>query len=319
MEPIILCGPTAKHFDFGQCGEVNCERFPSGESFCQIKENIRGKDTFIVQSICAPANNSLMDLLIMGDAARRASAGRLTGVLPFLGYMRADRKDKPRVPISAKLVIDMIECAGFDRIITMDVHTLQAQGFTNIPFDHLFSYPLIATYLRNQKSGKKTVFVSPDIGAIKRAQAYATAFGVGMAIVNKKRLSPDEVSAESLIGDVKDADVILTDDLTESCNTLIEAAKICRKYGAKSVKIAVTHYCVYQQGFYNLACAMNAGIIDECITTNTVNYVPEITCESEKQAIKKITILKVDDLFLKAINATNKNESITDLFEVKGF
>lgn len=320
----ILCGPTAKHFGGinENAAHVDFQRFPSGESYCQIKDNIRGRDTFVVQSICSPANDSLMDLLVLGDAARRASAGRLTAVIPYMGYMRQDRKDKPRVPISAKLIIDMIECAGYDRIMTMDVHTLQAQGFTNIPFDHLFSYPIMAQSVRTMRqhwpgmSEGPLVFLSPDTGAIKRAQAYAEAFGCGFGIVNKKRLSPHQVKASSLIGDVQGAQVVITDDLTESCSTLISAAKIAREHGAIGITVAVTHPCLTEQGIDNLRHAFDEKIIDRFITTNTINSARLVYLQA---AGYPILIESCDSFLLKAIVRTHRNESITEMFKVQGF
>ncbi len=326
MEPVVVIGPSARHLWKQWEGQKNeepiqsiptlCDRFSGGESYCQLQENVRGKDVYVVQSICAPANETLMDLLVIADAARRASAGRLTAVLPYMGYMRQDRKDKPRVPISAKLVVDMIECAGFERIITMDVHTLQAQGFTNIPFDHLFGFREIGSYIQARQKDdlnfwSPDVFVSPDIGATKRAQAYAEKFGVDFAIVNKKR-SATNVKALSLIGDVKDKNVVIVDDLTETCNTLMEGARICWSHGAKSVRVAVTHCCLNQKGYANLNIALRDGLFSEFVTTNTVNAFQAVIDP-------KITVLPVTNLLVNVIRRTNENKSITELFDVKGF
>lgn len=318
MKKRIFYGSGAQHLKGNGGGEIQLEVFPSGERFCKFTNNIRGDDVFLVQSLFTPVNDNLMELLVMADAARRASARRITFVMPYMGYQRQDRKTSPREPISAKLTIDMMQCAGANRLMTIDAHNLAAQGFTNLPFDHLFGSQLFAEHFKSLNELENTVFVSPDIGAIKRAQVYADTFGVGFAIVNKKRLSPTEVKANSLIGDVEGKDVIIVDDLTESCNTLIAAGEICRKNGAKTIRVAVTHNCLHDEGFYNLARAMGAGVIDEFITTNTVCEQFETTCEAEKRTLKQMVILDVSPLLLTAIDRTHKNESITELFQVKG-
>jgi len=315
--PVVLYGPTARHIlSLGETIPVDFQRFPGGESYCQIRENIRGRDVFALQSICAPANDSLMDLLVLGDAARRASAGRLTAVIPYMGYMRQDRKDKPRVPISAKLVVDMLECAGFQRIITIDVHTLQAQGFTNVPFDHLFGFPLLTRAITRAVPDSPLVFLSPDIGGVKRIQAYAGAFGADFAIVNKKRLDANSVQACSIIGDVDGLDVVVVDDLTESCNTLISAATIARQHGAKSVSAVVTHACLHQRGLANLRQAFDNGTINFFITTNTVHSpgLEQLMGEGHPVVIEDCSQFLWD-----VINRTSEGRSLTELFDLEGF
>ena len=197
--------------------------FPDGETYVKIEENIRGRDVFIIQPTCPPTNQHLMELLIMVDAARRASADRITAVIPFFGYARQDRKDQPRVPITAKLVANLLHAAGVSRVLTMDLHAQQVQGFFDIPVDHLYSMPVLIKYMRTRLT-RKTVVVSPDVGGLKMASAYSQALGVNLAIVAKQRKSATETKALYVIGDVEGCDVLLVDDLTETAGTLTSAA-----------------------------------------------------------------------------------------------
>ena len=213
-------------------GKITHKSFASGELYCQFKENIRGSDVFLIQPISFPANDNLMQLLLMCDAARRASAGRITAVVSYLGYGRQDRKDKSRVPISAKLVMDLIAAAGFDRVVTMDLHSAQVGGFTNLPFDHLSFKPSLISAIK-EHSVEIDCIVAPDIGAVKRSQEYAEALKKDMAIIAKKRLSDTEVEVKNFIGDVKGKRVLMVDDLTESAGTLTEAAKACKEEGVE--------------------------------------------------------------------------------------
>src|SRR5947207_15255684 len=221
-------------------GQATISSFPDGETYVRIEENIRGHDVFIIQPTCPPTNQHLMELLIMVDAARRASADRITAVIPFFGYARQDRKDQPRVPITAKLVANLLDAAGVNRVLTMDLHAQQVQGFFDIPVDHLYSLPVLIKYLRKRLT-RKTVVVSPDLGGLKMASAYADALGAGLAIVAKERKSPSETEALYLIGDVKDCDVLLVDDLTETAGTLTSATSILKKHDALEVYAGVPH------------------------------------------------------------------------------
>src|SRR5437667_1244271 len=215
-------------------GEATVTSFPDGETFVKINENVRGRDVFIVQPTCPPTNQNLMELLIMVDAARRASADRITAVIPFFGYARQDRKDQPRVPITAKLIANLLTAAGVNRVLTMDLHAQQVQGFFDIPVDHLYSMPVLIKYLRQQLTGK-TVVVSPDLGGLKMASADAEALGANLAIVAKERKSATETEALYLIGDVENSDVLLVDDLTETAGTLTSAAELLKKRGAQKI------------------------------------------------------------------------------------
>src|ERR1700739_339166 len=199
-------------------GRATISSFPDGETYVKIEENIRGRDVFIVQPTSPPTNQHLMELLIMVDAARRASADRITAVIPFFGYARQDRKDQPRVPITAKLVANLLNAAGVSRVLTMDLHAQQVQGFFDIPVDHLYSMPVLIKYLR-QRLTRPTVVVSPDVGGLKMASAYSQALGTSLAIVSKQRKSATDTEALYLIGDVEGCDVLLVDDLTETAGT----------------------------------------------------------------------------------------------------
>ena len=241
-------------------GSIYHHKFPSGEWYCQLKENVRGDDVFLLQAICEPANDNLMQTLIMADACRRASAARITAVLPMFGYQRQDRKDKPRVPISAKLVANLLVASGVNRILTMDLHAQQIQGFFDIPVDHLYFQPSLMKALEGMDI---QVVVAPDTGGIKKAVDFSTKAKLGFAFVVKQRNSDTEVEAVQFIGDVKGKNVLLLDDLTESVGTLYAAAQECRKNGAAKVYAAVTHGCLTQVGIQKLNDAVCLGLIDK--------------------------------------------------------
>ena len=286
-------------------GEATVTSFPDGESFVKINENIRGADVFIVQSTCPPSNHHLMELLIMIDAARRASAQRITAVMPFYGYARQDRKDQPRVPITAKLVANLLVAAGANRVLTMDLHSQQIQGFFDIPVDHLYASPVFFDYLAKTRKGNLVVF-SPDVGGMKMAAAYADMLGAGLGLVAKKRMSATTVEAINVVGEVNGCDVLLVDDITETAGTLIAAAKILRDSGAISVRAAVSH-CILNEMAYE---RLKTGLIDELITTNSIPNDPRGL---------PITALSIASLLGDAIVRINSNESITSLFKIKGF
>lgn len=287
---------------------VNC--FPDGETFVQINENIRGRDVFIVQPSCGPANHHIMELLIMIDAARRASASRITAVLPFFGYARQDRKDRPRVPITSKLVANLLVAAGAQRVMAMDLHAQQIQGFFDIPMDHLYASPVFTDYLkklRDETEHNDFVVYSPDVGGMKMAAAYAKILKCPLGFVAKRRTSATEVEAFNLVGDVEGKDILLIDDMTETAGTLTAAAKLLKENGARTVRAAVTHGVLNELGYERL----QEGVLDELITTNS-------TPVKMREGIP-ITVLSVADLLAKAIMSINRNESVSSLFEVKGF
>jgi len=221
-------------------GQATISAFPDTETYVRIEENIRGHDVFIIQPTCPPTNQHLMELLIMVDAARRASADRITAVIPFFGYARQDRKDQPRVPITAKLVANLLAASGVNRVLTMDLHAQQVPGFFDIPVDHLYSLPVLIKYLRQRLTGK-TVVVSPDLGGLKMASAYAQALSANLAIVAKERRSATQTEALYLIGEVEDRNVLLVDDLTETAGTLTSAAELLKKRGALRIYAGVSH------------------------------------------------------------------------------
>ena len=228
-------------------GKCDIKPFPDGETFLKIEENVRGEEVFIIQPTSPPTNHNLMELFIMIDALRRASAKRITAVLPFYGYARQDRKDQPRVPITAKLVANLLVAAGANRILTIDLHAQQIQGFFDIPVDHLYAAPVMYDYLR-KKNLKDLVVVSPDVGGLKMAHAYAQTLEAGLAIVAKRRKSATDVEAMAVIGDIKGKNILLVDDLTETAGTLTQAAALLKKKGAKQILACVSHAILSETG-----------------------------------------------------------------------
>lgn len=279
--------------------------FPNGETFVKIDENVRGTDVFVIQSTSQPANQHLMEMFIMIDALRRASASRITAVLPFYGYARQDRKDQPRVPITAKLVANLLVAAGVNRVLTMDLHAQQIQGFFDIPVDHLYAAPVLLEYISRQQT-PNLVVVSPDLGGLKMAAAYSQTLGAELAIVAKRRKSPTETEAISVIGDIDGKNVLLVDDLTETAGTLVNAAHLLKQRGACRIQACVSHALINDLGIDRL----RKSEIDELITTDSVIR-PSI------EGVK-ITTLSVAGLLGEAIKRIYTNSSVTSLFEFKG-
>lgn len=288
-----------------ELGKCTVSAFPDGETFVKIEENVRGEDVFLVQSTSPPTNHHLMEMFIMIDALRRASASRITAVLPFYGYARQDRKDQPRVPITAKLVANLIVAAGANRVLTMDLHAQQIQGFFDIPVDHLYAAPVMYEYLRTKKF-KNLVVVSPDVGGLKMAHAYSEVLQAGLAIVAKRRRSPTEIESMTVIGDIKGKTVLMVDDLTETAGTLVTAGALLRSKGAKELVACVSHAILNDLGIQRL----RKSNIDELITTDTVLR-PAIDGVN-------ITTLTVAGLLGEAIKRIHNNSSVTSLFEFKG-
>jgi ribose-phosphate pyrophosphokinase len=286
-------------------GKATIHPFPDGETFVKIEENVRGEDVFIIQPTSPPTNHNLMELFIMIDAVRRASAKRITAVLPFYGYARQDRKDQPRVPITAKLVANLIVAAGANRILTVDLHAQQIQGFFDIPVDHLYAAPVIYPYLRKQHL-PDLVVVSPDVGGLKMAHAYSQTLEAGLAIVAKQRKSATEVESVAVIGEIRGKNCLLVDDLTETAGTLTKAAEVVKRKGAKRILACVSHAILNDLGIERL----RKSVIDELITTDTVLR-PAI-------AGVKITTLSVAGLLGEAIQRIHTNSSVNSLFEFKG-
>ncbi len=288
-----------------ELGKCDVTRFPDGETFVKILENVRGQDAFIVQSTSPPTNHHLMELFIMMDALRRASASRITAVLPFYGYARQDRKDQPRVPITAKLVANLLVAAGANRVLTMDLHAQQIQGFFDIPVDHLYAAPVMYQYLKQMQMGDLVV-VSPDVGGLKMAYAYSQVLSAGLAIVAKRRKSATEVESLTVIGEIRGKNVLMVDDLTETAGTLTTAATLLKRKGAKRILACVSHVLLNDLGIERL----RKSPIDELITTDTVLR-PVIDGV-------KITTLSVAGLLGEAIKRIHTNSSVTSLFEFKG-
>jgi ribose-phosphate pyrophosphokinase len=246
----------------------------------------------------------------MADAARRASAGKITAVIPYFGYARQDRKDKSRVPISAKLVMDLVAAAGFDRVVTMDLHAAQVGGFTNLPFDHLSFKPSLIAAIKEHNLDIDVV-VSPDIGAVKRSTEYADSLKKDLAIIAKKRLTDVSVEVKHFIGDVNNKKILIVDDLTESVGTLLEAAKACKEQGAKEINVAVTHGCFSESGIKKLKEGVSSGIFTRFFHSNTVANTFEETGMSNS-----IISVDVSPVFATAIKRIHNNESVSELFEV---
>ena len=285
---------------------VVCGRFPEGEIQVQICDNIRGKDVFIVQSTSPPSNDHLMELLILIDAAKRASAKRVTAVLPFFGYARQDRKDRPRVPITAKLVANLLTKAGADRILTMDLHSGQIQGFFDIPVDHLYSISTMGDYLR-KKALKNLVVVSPDIGVTRMARAYSKLLESSLAIVDKRRESATQIQVMNIIGSVEGRNVVIVDDLVSTGGSLVEAVKALKDAGALDIYAVIVHPILAGPAVERIAQSP----IKELIVSNSIPLPPE-------KKIEKITQISVASLLAEAIFRIHRNESVSSLFSQVG-
>ncbi len=287
-----------------ELADATVSSFPDGESFVKINENIRGRDVFIVQPTCPPTNQNLMELLIMVDAARRASADRITAVIPFFGYARQDRKDQPRVPITAKLVANLLVAAGVNRVLTMDLHAQQLQGFFDIPVDHLYALPVMMEYWQSIGLGD-LVIVSPDVGGVKMASAYAQKLGAGLAIVVKRRKSATETEAVTVIGEVEGKNVIIVDDITETAGTLTGAAKILRAHGAMNIYAGVSHTVLTDLAVERL----KSSEIKELITTDST----PVGANSDA----RVKVLSVAKLLGEGIRRIHDDESVSSLFDIK--
>ncbi len=283
--------------------DVDITRFPDGEIFVKLMDNVRGDDLFIVQSVAVKPNDYLMELLIMIDAAKRASANRITAVLPYYGYARQDRKDQPRVPITAKLVANLLVAAGASRVLCLDLHAQQIQGFFDIPVDHLYASPVIVKYLRTLELDNLVV-VSPDAGGLKMADAYSKMLNAGIAVVGKQRKSATDVEANHLVGDVEGCNTLLVDDMTSTAGTLSAAAGLLKKAGAKSIRAAVSHSLLTGKGIERL----KESPIDELVTTDSV---PQRKWEGFD-----VTVLSVADTLAEAICRIHNDQSVSSLFKI---
>lgn len=296
-----LAERIAQHLEL-PLGKVTVSTFPDGESFVRYEENIRGNDLFIIQPTCPPTNQNVMELLIMIDAARRASAFRITAVMPFFGYARQDRKDQPRVPITAKLIANLLVAAGANRVLTMDLHAQQIQGFFDIPVDHLYAAPVFYKYLK-AKNLDNLVVVSPDVGGMKMASAYSQMLGSELAIVAKRRVSPTETKPLYVVGEVKDKNVLIVDDITETAGTLTSAAKVLKDAGAREIYAGISHAVLNSLAEERLKNSP----ITELITTNTTPV--------KKLDGVPMTILCTAQILAEAIKRIHNGESVSSLFK----
>ena len=297
-----LSRKIAESIDYPLCS-VNISDFPEGETFVQILEDVRGRDVFIIQPTIPDPNRSLMELLILIDAARRSSAGRITAVIPCYGYARQDKKDQPRVPITAKLVANLLTAAGANRILTIDLHAGQIQGFFDIPADNLYAYPVLSEYLHTLKL-KNGVVCSPDVGSIKIASSFARRLNLTLATVDKTRMSDYEVKATKVIGDVKGKDVVLVDDLVSTAGSLTEAARLVLKEGAKNIYACATHGILAGPAIERL----KESPIKQLIITDTVQY-------DTSKADFDIQVISIAGLLGQAITRIHRNQSISSLFD----
>ncbi len=298
-----LAKKICKHLNF-PISDVLVSRFSDGEVRVKIKENIRGKDVFIVQPTCPPVNDNLMELLILIDAARRASAKRITAVLPYYGYARQDRKDQPRVPITAKLIANLITSAGADRVLTMDLHASQIQGFFDIPVDHLYAINVLCTHIQ-EKNLQDLVVLSPDVGGTKMARAYAKRLNAGLAIIDKRRISSEKIEVMHVLGDVKDKTIVIVDDIVATAGSLVESVVTLKKnHGVKEVYAAITHGILSGPAITRIRECPD---LKELIISDSVSLL-------DSKKLPNIQVASAASLFAEAIQRIHDEESISCLF-----
>jgi ribose-phosphate pyrophosphokinase len=284
-------------------GDATVASFSDGEIRVRIEQNVRGADIFVVQSSCDPVNDSLMELLIMIDALKRSSANRITAVIPYFGYARQDRKDQPRVPISAKLIADLISTAGTDRVLTMDLHAGQIQGFFNVPVDHLYALPVLLDYITKKKVSD-LVIVSPDAGGVERARAFAKRLQANLAIIDKRREGPNQAHVMNIIGDVQGKSALLLDDMIDTAGTIVQGAQACADKGARQVWAACTHAVLSGPALERL----QQSCLTQIVVTNT------IPLKGKDQICTKLHQLSVASLLGEAIRRIHEDESVSSLF-----
>ena len=287
-----------------ELGDASVDKFSDGEIRVKINENVRGHDVFVIQSTSCPSNDYLMELLILIDALKRASAQRITAVLPYFGYARQDRKDQPRVPITAKLVANVLTVAGADRVLTIDLHAGQIQGFFDIPLDHLYAFTIFADYIRELELDKNLVIVSPDVGGIKTARAYAKKMGCDLAIVDKRRIDDKQAEAMHIMGDVEGKNVVIIDDMVATAGSLVEAVAALKKAGALEVYASITHPVLCGPAIERLKKSQ----IKELVVTDTIPIPKE-------NMIPRIKVLSVAALLGEAIMRIHNEKSISVLFD----
>jgi ribose-phosphate pyrophosphokinase len=280
-------------------------RFANGEIFCEIEKHVRGADVFVIQSTCGPVNDNLMELLIMIDALKRASATSITAVMPFYGYARQDRKSAPRTPISAKLVADLLTVAGATRVVTMDLHAGQIQGFFNIPFDNIYASPVILNYIRKEIFSENSIFISPDAGGVERVRFFAKKLNTDIAMIDKRRTVKNIAEAMNVIGNVNGKECIIIDDMIDTAGTLVEACKALRANGATKIYACATHPVFSPPAIKRITeCAE----LDRVIVSDTIPL-----CEDALKC-PKIVLLSTAEILAKAIHRTFNNDSVSSLF-----
>jgi len=284
-------------------GGAKIDRFPDGEKVIRVEDDVRGRDCFVVQSTCEPVDEHLVELLIYLDCLRRASARRITAVIPYFGYARQDRKDEGRVPITAKLVANIITTAGADRVLAIDLHAHQLQGFFDIPVDHLAGELVLSKYFRDMKIERLTV-ISPDVGNMKTASRYASSLGGELAIVHKKRLSGSKVNAQEIIGEVRGRNILMCDDIIATAGTVCSAAALVKKRGAEKIYVGATHGVLAAQAVGRL----NEAPIDQVVVTDT------IPLNERSKGISRIQVLSVAAMLGEAVKRIHRNESVSNLF-----
>jgi ribose-phosphate pyrophosphokinase len=284
-------------------GEATVSSFSDGEIRVRIEENVRGADVFLIQSFCEPINTTIMELLIMTDALKRSSASRITAVIPYFGYARQDRKDQPRVPITAKLMADLITTAGANRVLTMDLHAGQIQGFFNIPVDHLYATPVLLDYIQDV-AGSGLVVVSPDAGGVERARAFAKRLQASLAIIDKRREGPNQAQVMNIIGDVEGRNALLLDDMIDTAGTIVQGAQACIDKGARSVWAACSHPVLSGPALERL----QKSSLTEVVVTNT------IPLNGKETQCPKLRVLSVAPLLGEAISRIHDEESVSSLF-----
>lgn len=297
---IDLASDIANHLDI-PLSAAKVRKFSDGEIDLQISESVRGKDVFIIQPTCAPTNDNIMEVLIMADALKRSSARSIIAVIPYFGYARQDRKAAPRVPISAKLIADLLETAGITRVVTMDLHAAQIQGFFNIPVDNLFGSIIFEKYVK-EKRLKNPIIASPDIGGVARARYFAEKLGLDMVIVDKRREKANVSEVMNIIGDVDGKDVILVDDMIDTAGTMVKAAEALKKKGATSVMACCTHAVLSGPAYERI----ENGALDELVVSDTLPI---------RQKSDKITVLPTAKLFAEVMRRIYNNESVNSLFD----
>jgi len=298
-----LAEKVAKYLDM-DLTDTTLTTFSDGEIMVKINENVRGADVFVIQPTCAPVNHNIMELLLLIDALRRASASRITAVIPYYGYARQDRKVQPRVPISSKLVADLIEASGAHRVLTVDLHAGQIQGFFDIPVDHLYAKPVLIEYIRENYPNGDLVVVSPDAGGVERARSFAKKLGSSLAIIDKRRERANECDIMNVIGNVDGKDTLILDDMIDTAGTMVKAAAVLREKGAKRIGAACTHAVLSGPAIDRI----NESVLEEVIVTDT------IPLDSKKQKCSKLKVLSIADLLAEAIKRIHEESSISSLF-----